>query len=251
MTTHLIKFTIITTVAVLFLLILNNVYFKQHASELRLQIQQQFYNTKVPNSNPDSSKSSTLSSEEEDLIENYEDIIDSTMVNLESESENNNFIQPNSPEKSVSSPTLINLVFYDAKYEYGAVKMPNGNFGDELNKFIVKQLLNSTKYTLAYNLQNSKDSKKLVARTYKNLICIGSYMNAALTLAPEVVYIYGTGTIQSTPAKNKTTGLIPKNYGPQVNIFAVRGPKTFENLKLLGHQMPATKIYGDPGGLFS
>ena len=56
----------------------------------------------------------------------------------------------------------VNLIYYNDK-------SLNGNFGDELSKFITNSLINKEKYELFYNTSGIKT----------NLVCIGSYIQAA------------------------------------------------------------------------
>ena len=124
----------------------------------------------------------------------------------------------------------------------------NGNFGDELNKFIIGELINKEKYDMGTNLHlrqqgqgNHKGNTQKTQKIDYNLVGIGSYMEGAINDS----YIYGTGTLASKP-KNPKLG-----YAKNLKIFAVRGPKTFEQLKDLGYfesnsieSMPP--VFGDP-----
>lgn len=112
---------------------------------------------------------------------------------------------------------IINLLFFEEKIE-------NGNFGDEISKVIVENLINKNKYELVYNQNNIE----------KNLICIGSYLHAA----KNNYYIYGTGIRTNPP--------IEGNHGyTNLNVSSVRGPITYNFLKNKNINCPV--IYGDPG----
>jgi len=111
----------------------------------------------------------------------------------------------------------INLIYFEEKVE-------NGNFGDEISKFIVKKLLNKEKYELVIN---EKDIEK-------NLICIGSYLHAARN----GYYIYGTG-IRTNPPVEGSHGYT------NLNVCSVRGPITYNFLTNKNIDCPV--IYGDPG----
>lgn len=107
----------------------------------------------------------------------------------------------------------INLFYY--KYGKG-----NGNFGDELSKFITESLINKEKYKLVYNQENKNI----------NLICIGSYIQKS----KDNYYIFGSGV--------RTPDSIKKNK--KLNIYSVRGPLTKKILEKNNIECP--EIYGDP-----
>lgn len=111
----------------------------------------------------------------------------------------------------------INLIYFEEKIE-------NGNFGDEISKFIVKRLLNKEKYELVINEKGIE----------KNLICIGSYLHAARN----DYYIYGTGVRTNPPVEGS------HGYN-KLNVCSVRGPITYNFLKNKNIECPV--IYGDPG----
>lgn len=110
--------------------------------------------------------------------------------------------------------TKINLIYFKDK-------SPNGNFGDELSKFITSCLINK-KYQLIYNQNNPI-----------NLLCIGSYIH----MAKDNSFIFGSGV--RTP-HNAEQGHKYKN----LNVCAVRGPLTQQFLQKRGIKVP--DIYGDP-----
>jgi pyruvyltransferase len=109
----------------------------------------------------------------------------------------------------------INLIYFKDK-------SINGNFGDELSKFITISLLNN-KYIISYN----KLDKPI------NLICIGSYIH----MAKDNYYIYGSGI--RTP-NNIENGHKYKN----LKVYACRGPLTKKFLENKGIKVP--NIFGDP-----
>jgi pyruvyltransferase len=112
---------------------------------------------------------------------------------------------------------IINLIYYKDKSK-------NGNFGDELSKFITKKLLNKNKYKLVFNKNNID----------LNLVCIGSYIHCA----KDNSYIFGSGVRTENNIEN---GHKYKN----LNICAVRGPLTKKFLEKKNIIVP--EIYGDPG----
>lgn len=111
----------------------------------------------------------------------------------------------------------INLFYFHEKQEHG-------NFGDELSKFIVEQLINKDKYILVCNEKNIK----------KNLIAIGSYLH----VAKDNYYIFGTG-LRTNPPIEGALGY------KKLHISACRGPKTYEFLKN-EKQLDCPQIFGDP-----
>ena len=66
----------------------------------------------------------------------------------------------------------INLIYYKDK-------SINGNFGDELSKFITEKLINKNKYKLVFNQSNE----------IINILCIGSYIHCAKNNS----FIFGSG----------------------------------------------------------
>ena len=56
----------------------------------------------------------------------------------------------------------VNLIYFKDK-------SVNGNFGDELSKFITTQLINKDNYELVFNNTNVP----------LNIVCIGSYIHMA------------------------------------------------------------------------
>jgi len=109
----------------------------------------------------------------------------------------------------------INLIYFKDK-------STNGNFGDELSKFITTQLLNK-KYKLTFNLPNAQT----------NLLCIGSYIH----MAKNNSHIFGSGVRTKNNQENghKYSNLI---------VHATRGPLTQQFLQKKGIKCP--NVYGDP-----
>lgn len=112
---------------------------------------------------------------------------------------------------------LINLIYFKDKSK-------NGNFGDELSKFITEQLINKYKYKLVFNQSNIP----------LNIVCIGSYIHNAKDNA----FIFGSGvrTLNNIEKLHKYTKL---------NVCAVRGPLSRRFLIDVKKQ-DVPKIYGDP-----
>ena len=109
----------------------------------------------------------------------------------------------------------LNLVYFKDR-------SVNGNFGDELSKFITQKLINNDKYKLVYNRKSEF-----------NLLCIGSYLHEA----QENYYIFGSGV--------RTAENIEKGHKyKKLKVYAVRGPLTRDWLKKKGINVP--EIYGDP-----
>jgi pyruvyltransferase len=107
----------------------------------------------------------------------------------------------------------INLIYFKDK-------SPNGNFGDELSKFITFSLINKKKYKLIFRKKNKEI----------NLICIGTFMQKAR----DNYFIYGTGV------------RLPENLiNYKLNVKAVRGLLTKQVLEKNGIAVP--DVFGDPG----
>ena len=96
----------------------------------------------------------------------------------------------------------------------------NGNFGDELSKFITYSLIDKNKYNLIYNQKNCN----------LNIVCIGSYLHKTVSNC----YVFGSG-IRTPSNGNKYNNL---------NVSAVRGPLTKKFLEDKGVKCP--NIFGDP-----
>lgn len=109
----------------------------------------------------------------------------------------------------------INLIYYKS----GSL---NGNFGDELSKFITSSLINKDKYQIVYNEKNIET----------NMICIGSYIHAA----KENTIIYGSGIRLDIKEQHKYSNL---------DVRSVRGPLT-EKFLIKKKNIKVPKIYGDP-----
>lgn len=111
----------------------------------------------------------------------------------------------------------INLIYFKDR-------SVNGNFGDELSRYITTQLINKDKYELVFNQNNIP----------LNIVCIGSYIQ----MAKNNSFIFGSGV--RTP-NNIERG---HNY-TNLNICSVRGPLTRGFLKNVKN-ISVPKIYGDP-----
>ena len=116
----------------------------------------------------------------------------------------------------------INLIYFKAKSLHG-------NFGDELSKFITKELINNDKYELVYNQKNIP----------LNIVCIGSYIHNAKNNS----FIFGSGV--------RTYNNIEKGHKyNNLNICSVRGPLTRKFLMDI-KKLKVPEIYGDPALLLS
>ena len=96
-----------------------------------------------------------------------------------------------------------------------------GNFGDELSKFIVENMIPTT-------------CKIVTNKPYdlyypNNLVALGSYIHAASSRS----HVWGTGLISNR-----------SRFKKDIKVHAVRGPKTREILKMNNIETP--EIYGDP-----
>tara|TARA_B110000858_G_C17792089_1_gene470433 strand:+ start:1040 stop:1801 length:762 start_codon:yes stop_codon:yes gene_type:complete len=111
---------------------------------------------------------------------------------------------------------IVNLIYFKDSSQ-------NGNFGDELSKFITTQLINKDKYELVFNQNNIP----------LNIVCIGSYIHCAKNNS----FIFGSGVRTPNNIENghKYTNL---------NVCAVRGPLTRKFL--LNKKINVPEIYGDP-----
>ena len=100
----------------------------------------------------------------------------------------------------------------------------NGNFGDEISKFITIQLINKDKYDLVFNQNNIP----------LNIVCIGSFIHVAKNNS----FIFGSGvrTPNNIERGHKYTNL---------NVCSVRGPLTREFL-INVKKISVPEIYGDP-----
>lgn len=116
---------------------------------------------------------------------------------------------------------FVNLIYFKDK-------STNGNFGDELSKFIMQQLINQDKYKLVYNQPNVSI----------NIVCIGSYIHCAKNNS----FIFGSGVRTYNNIENG------HRYN-NLNVCAVRGPLTREFLLKKGIYAP--EIYGDPALLLN
>ena len=120
----------------------------------------------------------------------------------------------------------VNLIYWNAGSP--------GNFGDDLSRYIVETLINKKKYNLVFNQHKIKDPQGTTfGDKYINIIGVGSYIHRAYNNT----LIYGSGMLEDLPA-NK----------PELNmdIYAVRGPKTRDNLRRRGYDVPDPCPMGDP-----
>ena len=112
--------------------------------------------------------------------------------------------------------TKVNLIYFKDK-------SINGNFGDELSKFITQKMINTNKYQLVYNQPNIDI----------NIVCIGSYIHCAKNNS----FIYGSGI---RTVNNIEGGHLYKN----LNVCAVRGPLSKEFLEK--RNIKVGNLFGDP-----
>lgn len=111
----------------------------------------------------------------------------------------------------------VNLIYYN-------YKSINGNFGDELSKFITERLIDKDNYELVFNQNN----------TSLNLVCIGSYIH----MAKNNSFIFGSGV--------RTPNNIERGHRyTNLNVCAVRGPLTRDFLMNV-KKISIPEIYGDP-----
>ena len=115
---------------------------------------------------------------------------------------------------------LINLIYFKDR------RSINGNFGDELSKFIVSSLINRQKYTLVFNKNNINI----------NIIGIGSYIH----MAKNNTYIFGSGVRTNPPIEK----FPPPHKYKTLHVCAVRGPLTKQFLEKRAIKCPS--IFGDP-----
>ena len=92
----------------------------------------------------------------------------------------------------------INLIYYKDK-------SINGNFGDELSKFITEKLINKNKYKLVFNQSNE----------IINILFIGSYIHCAKNNS----FIFGSGVRTENNLENG------HKYN-NLKVCSVRGPLT-------------------------
>lgn len=105
-------------------------------------------------------------------------------------------------------------------YKHG---LGNGNFGDELNIFLLDKMINKEKYELTYNTKGIKD----------NLIFIGSFIHRANNNCN----IFGSGI----RTQNCIEG---KHKYKTLKVHAVRGQLTKKFLEKKNIKIP--DIFGDP-----
>jgi pyruvyltransferase len=110
----------------------------------------------------------------------------------------------------------INVIYYKHK-------SLNGNFGDEISKVIMENMVNKQKYDLVFNQQDH----------YTNIVCVGSYIH----MAKNNSYIFGSGV---RTEDNLERGHKYKN----LNVVAVRGPLTKKFLEK--RNIKVGNLFGDP-----
>jgi pyruvyltransferase len=112
--------------------------------------------------------------------------------------------------------TTINLIYFKDK-------SINGNFGDELSKFVTEKLIDTDKFKLVFNNPN----------TPLNIVCIGSYIH----MIKDNTFVFGSGVRTQNNIENG------HNY-KQLNVCSVRGPLSRQFLIKKNINVP--EIYGDP-----
>ena len=100
------------------------------------------------------------------------------------------------------------------------------NLGDSLGEVIIRFLLD----------KKSIDINKPVSKT-KHLYCVGTNIHGAYQSAT----IWGSGIY---PPSNKKEAFLQKHCGRKLDIRAVRGPLTRDQVLKYGHKCP--EVYGDP-----
>lgn len=100
------------------------------------------------------------------------------------------------------------------------------NLGDSLGEVIIRFLLD----------KKSIDINKPVSKT-KHLYCVGTNIQGAYQSAT----IWGSGIF---PPRNKKEAFLQKHCGRKLDIRAVRGPLTRDQVLKYGHKCP--EVYGDP-----
>lgn len=133
-------------------------------------------------------------------------------------------------------------------------KKGNGNFGDELNPYIIQKLCDSEiKYIDARYINDNKLSiiKNLIINIFEQKISFQTFIKSIyynFFNKPHLFFAIGS-ILHICQTKNATiwgSGIISKDSNiPNANYLAVRGKKTAERIKELGYLSP--KIYGDPG----
>lgn len=109
----------------------------------------------------------------------------------------------------------INLLYYDAARNEKNMRNTAGNFGDEINKFLIQKLTNQEKFQISYNQHWNKH-----ARIDFNLTMIGSYINGAL----QNTVVCGTGSIDTKLFFNHPS--LKRGHNKNLYVIGLRGPKT-------------------------
>ena len=139
--------------------------------------------------------------------------------------------------KSIIAKKVVNLIYFEDHMS------ENGNFGDELSKFVAQKLVNEDVYDLVFNqhmIKNKNNEIKTKKIDY-NIVIIGSYIHQAVDNS----YIYGSG-IRTDPPIEGIPGKTTHRY-KNLNVCALRGPNSRKFLKNRLHKNDIPEIYGDPG----
>ena len=113
------------------------------------------------------------------------------------------------------------VLYINSWVKFNNNKIIHRNFGDDLNYYFLKQIIDTNKQIKFYNKNNKE-----------NYLTIGSIISD--TFVDNKTIIWGSGII------SENRGFTKKPY----KILAVRGPKT-RNV-LLQHNIDCPEVYGDP-----
>lgn len=102
------------------------------------------------------------------------------------------------------------------------------NLGDYLSEVVVKHIINKHGLSLSSAIPSTQ-----------NLYAIGSILQTAY----HNTVVWGSGFLND-PFGSRISSILHNNHFRKLDIRAVRGPKTHDSLKKLGHTCP--EIYGDP-----
>ncbi len=140
----------------------------------------------------------------------------------------------------------INLYWFKEKKGYG-------NFGDELNPYIIRSISNcDVRY---FDVKTILDDKVIALKTltyslFKKHISLGlyvKYLYSNLVSQPKILFAIGS-ILQYTTLNNLTvwgSGIVKKNaVFSNANFTAVRGKYTQNRLRELGYNVPS--VVGDP-----
>lgn len=149
-----------------------------------------------------------------EVFKNENDIVDAFKKSLHDFYNLKPVVEKTPPVKETRSK--VNLIYFKDK-------SINGNFGDELSKYITEKMINTNKYELVYNKPNIDI----------NIVCIGSYIHCAKNNS----FIFGSGV---RTENNIESGHLYKN----LNVCAVRGPLTKDFLEK--KNIKVGNVFGDP-----